>query len=134
MESSQWRSRRRKRWQGGVKNADDIDSYAIGGTYYVNDITSAGAINTSQDGYEVDGWNVSADWFVTEKVALSFGLCPGKSGRHQVHGRQYEGQRSRSRTTSSASVPRSASRIDRHFVCGVGHLCPTLFLCPPTAG
>lgn len=56
-----------------VKNADDIDSYAIGGTYYVNDRLGFGAgyTNTSQDGYEVDGWNVSADWFVTEKVALS---------------------------------------------------------------
>jgi len=58
-----------------VKNADDIDSYALGGTYYVNDKLGFGAgyTNTSQDGYEVDSWNVSADWFVTEKVALSLG-------------------------------------------------------------
>lgn len=56
-----------------VKNADDVESYALGGTYYINKSLGFGAgySNTSQSGFEVDGFDVSAQWFVTDKIELS---------------------------------------------------------------
>jgi len=56
-----------------IKDADDVDSYALGGTWYINKSLGFGAgySNTSQNGYEVSGWDVSSSWFVTEMVELS---------------------------------------------------------------
>jgi len=56
-----------------VKDADDVESYALGGTWYINKNLGFGAgySNTSQNGFEVDGFDVSAQWFVTEKIELA---------------------------------------------------------------
>ena len=56
-----------------VKDADDIESYALGGTYYLNKNLGFGAgySNTSQNGFEVDGFDVSAQWFVTDNIEIA---------------------------------------------------------------
>ncbi|MEZ5501251.1 MAG: hypothetical protein R3E50_00865 [Halioglobus sp.] len=55
-----------------VSNADDIDVYSVGGTWYLNNNLGFGASyeNTSQNGYEVDGYAVNANWFITEAFAM----------------------------------------------------------------
>ena len=60
-----------------VSDADDVEQYQLGGTWYVtNNIGfGAGYQNTSQNGYEVNSWGVDANWFITESFAvdLSYG-------------------------------------------------------------
>jgi len=60
-----------------ISNADDVDVYTLDGTWYLTNNLGFGAgyQNTSQDGYEVNSWNVNANWFITESFAmdLSYG-------------------------------------------------------------
>jgi hypothetical protein len=55
-----------------VSNADDIDMYELGGTWYLNNNLGFGAAyqNTSQNGFEVNGWAVNANWFISEAFAV----------------------------------------------------------------
>jgi len=56
-----------------IKNADDIDTYRVGGTWYFTNNIGIGAdyLNTGTDGYEVQGWQVSSEWFFTESFAMN---------------------------------------------------------------
>jgi hypothetical protein len=60
-----------------VSDADDVDIYKIGGTWYLNNNLGFGAgyQNTSQNGYEVNSYAVNANWFISEAFAvdLSYG-------------------------------------------------------------
>lgn len=55
-----------------VSDADDVEIYGIGGTWYLNNNLGFGAgyQNASQNGYEVNSWAVNANWFITESFAL----------------------------------------------------------------
>ncbi|MCB1704938.1 MAG: putative porin [Halioglobus sp.] len=60
-----------------VSDADDVEQYELGGTWYLTNNLGFGAgyMNTQQDGYEVNSWAVNANWFITESFAmdLSYG-------------------------------------------------------------
>ena len=60
-----------------VNNADDVDIYTVGATWYLNNNLGFGAgyRGASQDGNEVNGFTVNADWFITESfgVDLTYG-------------------------------------------------------------
>ncbi|CAA0125253.1 Uncharacterised protein [Halioglobus japonicus] len=60
-----------------VSGADDVESYNIGGMWYLTNNLGFGAgyQNTSQDSYEINSWNIEANWFITESFAmdLSYG-------------------------------------------------------------
>jgi Putative general bacterial porin len=60
-----------------VSDADDVELWSVGGTWYLNNNLGFGAgyQSASQDGFEVQGFNVSADWFITESfgVDLTYG-------------------------------------------------------------
>ncbi|MDE0951854.1 MAG: hypothetical protein OSA45_11350 [Halioglobus sp.] len=53
---------------------DDVDTYIIGGTWYLNNNLGFGAeyINTSLDGSDtVNGFSIDADWFITESFGMN---------------------------------------------------------------
>jgi hypothetical protein len=56
-----------------VKNRDDIDTYLVGATWYFTNNIGIGAdyLNTGTDGYEVQGWQVNSEWFITESFAVN---------------------------------------------------------------
>jgi hypothetical protein len=60
-----------------VNNANDVNLYKVGGTWYLNNNLGFGADyhKADQDGREVDGFGVNANWFVTQAFAvdLSYG-------------------------------------------------------------
>ena len=55
-----------------VSGADDVEEWGLNGTWYItNNIGVGGGYqNTSQNGYEVQGFNVNAEWFITESFAV----------------------------------------------------------------
>jgi hypothetical protein len=55
-----------------VSGADDVESWGLGGTWYLNNNLGFGAgyARESQNGYEVDTWVVNAEWFITENFAV----------------------------------------------------------------
>ena len=70
--------------QGGIKvdasygfvnvdDADDIDVYSLGGTYYINSNLGLGASysNLDSSGDELEQWSLGAEWFINEQVAVS---------------------------------------------------------------
>lgn len=60
-----------------VSGDDDVEVYAVDAIWYLNNNIGFGAgyQNVSQSSYEVSGFNVGADWFITEAFAvdLSYG-------------------------------------------------------------
>jgi len=56
-----------------VKERDDIDSYRVGGTWYFTNNIGIGAdyLSTGADGYEVQGWQVNSEWFISEAFAVN---------------------------------------------------------------
>jgi hypothetical protein len=56
-----------------VSDADDIDVYTVGGTWYLNNNLGFGANyqNTSDNGYEINGYSVFTEWFVNENFAVN---------------------------------------------------------------
>ena len=58
-----------------VSGADDIDTYQLGGTWYFTNNIGIGAdyLNTGANGYEVQGWQVSSEWFINEAFAVNLG-------------------------------------------------------------
>ena len=56
-----------------VDNADDINVWALGGTYYLNPSLGFGAdySHSDSDETDVEDWSLFAKWFVTEQVELS---------------------------------------------------------------
>jgi Putative general bacterial porin len=59
-----------------VDNADDIDAFSLGATWYLSDNLGLGVSYGRFDdyGYEVDAYGAMAEWFVTEQVGLSLSL------------------------------------------------------------
>lgn len=55
-----------------VSDADDVEQYEIGGTWYLSNNLGFGAgyMNTQQNGFEVNSWAVNANWFITESFAV----------------------------------------------------------------
>ena len=56
------------------KGADDVDSYVIGGTWYLNNNLGFGAAysNTSLNGSDtINGFTLDADWFITESFGMN---------------------------------------------------------------
>jgi opacity protein-like surface antigen len=55
-----------------IGGADDVDLYSVGGTWYLNNNIGFGAgyDNVSRNGNEINGFNVGADWFITESFAM----------------------------------------------------------------
>ena len=63
------------RAQGGktvVSGLDDPTTWLIGGTWYLGNNWGFGADfqRTDLNGYDVDGWAVNAEWFITENFAV----------------------------------------------------------------
>ena len=60
-----------------VSDADDVDQYGLGGTWYLSNNLGFGADyqNTQRNGFAVNSWAVNANWFITEAFAvdLSYG-------------------------------------------------------------
>ncbi|MDG1943844.1 MAG: hypothetical protein P8J17_06255 [Halioglobus sp.] len=59
------------------KGSDDVDTWIIGGTWYLNNNIGFGAeyINTSLDGSDtVNGYSLDADWFITESFGVNLAL------------------------------------------------------------
>ena len=64
-----------------VKEADDIDTYNLGGTWYFTNNFGIGAdyfnvagLNDAipgSDGLEFEGWQVTSEWFITEAFAVN---------------------------------------------------------------
>jgi len=56
-----------------INDGDDIDSWNIGGTWYINNSLGFSAAYNRFDnfGLEQDTYSVGAEWFVTEGIALS---------------------------------------------------------------
>jgi hypothetical protein len=56
-----------------VKERDDIDVYTVGGTWYLNNNLGFGANyqNTSENGYEIEGYSVFSEWFINESFAVN---------------------------------------------------------------
>ncbi|MAT93672.1 MAG: hypothetical protein CME59_13825 [Halioglobus sp.] len=60
-----------------VNDGDDIDSWNIGGTWYINRNLGFGLAYSRFDnfGIEEDTYGVSAEWFVNEDIGLSLGYA-----------------------------------------------------------
>lgn len=58
-------------------DGDDIDSYGLGATWYLNNNWGFGAnwARLAQDSREVDVYGVNAQWFVTENFAVDLGYA-----------------------------------------------------------
>jgi hypothetical protein len=56
-----------------IKERNDIDTYLVGATWYFTNNIGIGAdyLNTGVDGYEVQGWQVNSEWFITESFAVN---------------------------------------------------------------
>ncbi len=56
-----------------VSGADDVDTYLVGGTWYFTNNIGIGAdyLNTGAGGYEVQGWEVNSEWFITDSFAVN---------------------------------------------------------------
>jgi hypothetical protein len=56
-----------------ISDRDDVDTYKLGGTWYITNNIGIGAdyLNTSDNGYEINGYSVSSEWFVTESLAVN---------------------------------------------------------------
>jgi hypothetical protein len=56
-----------------VKERNDIDVYKVGGTWYLNNNLGFGANyqKTSDNGYEINGYSVFSEWFVTDSLAVN---------------------------------------------------------------
>jgi hypothetical protein len=52
---------------------DDVDTYLLGGTWYFTNNIGIGAdyLNTGANGYEIQGWQVNSEWFITEAFAVN---------------------------------------------------------------
>ena len=55
-----------------VKDADDVDTWGLGGTWYLGNNwgISADYQNTEQNGFEIEGWSAGVEWFITENFAV----------------------------------------------------------------
>ena len=56
-----------------ISERDDVDTYVVGGTWYFTNNIGIGAdyLNKGVDGYEVQGWQVNSEWFITEAFAVN---------------------------------------------------------------
>ncbi len=56
-----------------ISERDDVDTYRLGGTWYFTNNIGIGAdyLNTGADGYEIQGWQVNSEWFITEAFAVN---------------------------------------------------------------
>ena len=56
-----------------LSGRDDVDTYLLGGTWYITNNIGIGAdyLNTGANGYEVNGWQVNSEWFITEAFAVN---------------------------------------------------------------
>jgi hypothetical protein len=56
-----------------LKERDDINTYDIGGTWYITNNFGIGAdyMETGSNGYDIQGWKVNSEWFVTEAFAVN---------------------------------------------------------------
>ncbi len=56
-----------------ISGRDDVDTYVVGGTWYLSNNIGIGAdyLNKGVDGYEVQGWQVNSEWFINEAFAVN---------------------------------------------------------------
>lgn len=60
-----------------INDGDDIDTWNIGGTWYVNDTLGFGVDYSRFDnfGIEEDTYGVNVEWFVRENIGLTLGYA-----------------------------------------------------------
>lgn len=56
-----------------ISDRDDVDTYLLGGTWYFTNNIGIGAdyLNTGANGYEIQGWQVNSEWFISEAFAVN---------------------------------------------------------------
>lgn len=57
------------------ENIDDSDTFALGGTYYLNNNLGFGASysNSDSDDAEIDTWRLYGEWFINDQADVSLG-------------------------------------------------------------